>query len=63
MSSTTFFSYRLVEFGAEMGVKAGYQEEPDDESDVDEVIHRLLLLVVSNPLILNFYIKLRHAVG
>jgi hypothetical protein len=40
--------YRLLEFGAEMGVKAGYHEEPDDESDVDDVIHRLLLLVVSN---------------
>jgi hypothetical protein len=31
-----------------MGVKTGYHEEPDDESDVDDVIHRLLLLVVSN---------------
>jgi hypothetical protein len=31
-----------------MGVKAGYHEEPDDESDVDDVIHRLLLLVVSH---------------
>jgi hypothetical protein len=28
----------LLEFGAEMGVKAGYHEEPDDESDVDDVI-------------------------
>jgi hypothetical protein len=31
-----------------MGVKAGYHEEPDEQSDVDGVIHSLLLLVVSN---------------
>ena len=31
-----------------MGVKAGYHEEPDEQSDVDDVIHSLLLLVVSN---------------
>ena len=31
-----------------MDVKAGYHEEPDEQSDVDDVIHRLLLLVVSN---------------
>ena len=30
-----------------MGVKAGYHEEPDEQSDVDDVIHSLLLLVVS----------------
>jgi hypothetical protein len=31
-----------------MGVKAGCHEEPDEQSDVDDVIHSLLLLVVSN---------------
>jgi hypothetical protein len=31
-----------------MGVKAGYHEEPDEQCDVDDVIHSLLLLVVSN---------------
>jgi hypothetical protein len=31
-----------------MGVKAGYHEEPDERSDVDDVIHNLLLPVVSN---------------
>jgi len=31
-----------------MGVKAGYHEEPDEQSDVNGVIHRLLLSVVSN---------------
>jgi hypothetical protein len=31
-----------------MGVKAGHHEEPDEQSDVNGVIHRLLLSVVSN---------------
>ena len=31
-----------------MGVKAGYHEETDEQSDVDDIIHSLLLLVVSN---------------
>ena len=31
-----------------MGVKAGYHEEPEEQSDVDDVIHRLLLPIVSN---------------
>jgi hypothetical protein len=31
-----------------MGIKAGYHEEPNEQSDVDDVIHSLLLLVVSN---------------
>jgi hypothetical protein len=45
-----------------MGVKAGHHEEPDEQSDVDDIIHSLLLLVVSNH-DFEFYIKLRHAVG
>jgi hypothetical protein len=31
-----------------MGVKAGNHEEPNDQFDVEDVIHSLLLLVVSN---------------
>jgi len=31
-----------------MGVKAGYHEETYEQSDVDDIIHSLLLLVVSN---------------
>jgi hypothetical protein len=38
----------LLDSGAEKGEKAGYREEPDDQPDVDDVIHRLLLPIVSN---------------
>jgi hypothetical protein len=55
MSSATIFLCCLLEFGAEVGVKAGYHEEPDEQSDVNGVIHRLLLSVVSN-LDFEFYI-------
>jgi hypothetical protein len=41
-----------------MGVKAGYHEETDEQSDVDDIIHSLLLLVVSN---LDFEVLYRVA--